>query len=138
MRTEQLTASFGWTRSDEVIQHDAQELNRVLFNAIEKSLVGTPGSDLINRLYGGSLVNLTQCLMCGYVSEREEQFLDLTIPVVGSANVQASLAAYTAMEELRGNNQYHCGGCDTLVDAQRGVRLRRLPPILTLGLNRFR
>ena len=38
-------------------QHDVQELNRILFNAIEESLVGTPGQNIINELYHGTIVN---------------------------------------------------------------------------------
>ena len=38
-----LTSSFGWSGRDEVVQHDVQELNRVLFSAIEQHLVGTSG-----------------------------------------------------------------------------------------------
>ena len=34
-----------------------QELNRILFSAIEASLVGTSGKDLIGTLYHGTLVN---------------------------------------------------------------------------------
>jgi len=38
-------------------QHDVQELNRILFSAIDSSLVGTSGQNLINELYHGKLVN---------------------------------------------------------------------------------
>ena len=38
-------------------QHDVQELNRILFSAIEASLVGTSGQNLIHSLYHGTLVN---------------------------------------------------------------------------------
>ena len=38
-------------------QHDVQELNRILFTAIESSLVGTSGKDIINKLYHGRLAN---------------------------------------------------------------------------------
>lgn len=38
-------------------QHDAQELNRILFSAIEDSLIGTPGQTLIRELYHGTIVN---------------------------------------------------------------------------------
>ena len=38
-------------------QHDVQELNRILFTAIESSLVGTSGKDIINKLYHGKLAN---------------------------------------------------------------------------------
>lgn len=38
-------------------QHDVQELNRILFCAIEDSLVGTSGEKLIRNLYHGTIVN---------------------------------------------------------------------------------
>lgn len=37
-------------------QHDVQELNRILFSALESSLVGTPGEGLIKNLYHGTSV----------------------------------------------------------------------------------
>lgn len=134
---EGLTSSFGWSGRDEVVQHDVQELNRVLFNAIEQSLVGTQGRDLISSLYGGVVVNQIKCLKCLTVKEREEAFNDLTVPVQGRTGLTDSLEAYTSMELLEHPNQYRCDTCDALVDAHKGVKLRRLPPILTVGLNRF-
>ena len=35
-----------------------QELNRILFSAIESSLLGTSGEQLISKLYHGSTANL--------------------------------------------------------------------------------
>ena len=32
----ELTAAFGWRRNEEIQQHDVQELNRVLFDALEQ------------------------------------------------------------------------------------------------------
>lgn len=55
--TAELTDSFGWKSQEEVVQHDAQELNRILFSAIEESLVGTSGQTLIKDLYHGVIVN---------------------------------------------------------------------------------
>lgn len=52
-------------------QHDVQELNRILFSALETSLVGTSGHDLINRLYHGIVVNQIVCKECKNVSERQ-------------------------------------------------------------------
>ena len=40
----------------ELQQHDVQELNRILFSAIESSLLGTTGEHLIARLYHGTSV----------------------------------------------------------------------------------
>jgi ubiquitin carboxyl-terminal hydrolase 40 len=46
-------------------QQDAQELNRVLFEAIEQSLVGTAEADLISSLYEGCTAAAVQCTVCG-------------------------------------------------------------------------
>ncbi|KTG37947.1 hypothetical protein cypCar_00046553, partial [Cyprinus carpio] len=69
--TKDLTDSFGWTNNEEMGQQDVQELNRILFSALESSLVGTTGSSLIHRLYHGMLVNQITCKECGNISERQ-------------------------------------------------------------------
>jgi hypothetical protein len=45
--TEGLTKSFGWDNADVRDQQDVHELNRVLFDAIETALEGTPYDSLI-------------------------------------------------------------------------------------------
>lgn len=40
-------------------------------------------------------------------------------------------------EELVGDNQYRCDTCGGMCDADRQMRLRRLPPYLCLSLQRF-
>ncbi|KAK3105338.1 hypothetical protein FSP39_022933 [Pinctada imbricata] len=136
--TTDLTNSFGWTNNEELQQHDVQELNRILFSAIEESLVGTSGSDLIQTLYHGKIVNQIICDVCGKVSEREEDFLDLCVTVAGSESLESGLAdSYCQMEVMNGQNQYRCGQCNKLVDARKGAKLRCLPEILTISLLRF-
>jgi hypothetical protein len=72
--TKHLTEKgFRWEGADGSVQHDVQvrstfffcdlislfkqELNRLLFDAIERSLAHTSGEKLIDRLYSGSLAN---------------------------------------------------------------------------------
>lgn len=69
--TNQLTDSFGWTNNEEMQQHDVQELNRILFAAIEKSLINTRNAKFIHELYRGTYVNKIRCLSCQNVFERE-------------------------------------------------------------------
>lgn len=69
--TTKLTESFGWSSSEHFQQHDVQELNRILFAAIEGSLVNTRQAKLINNLYKGTCVNKIRCLSCLNVAERE-------------------------------------------------------------------
>ncbi|XP_071451402.1 ubiquitin carboxyl-terminal hydrolase 40-like [Hetaerina americana] len=136
--TTDLTDSFGWVENEELQQHDVQELNRILFSAIEKSLVGTSGMDLISNLYRGTVVNQVECLKCRRISEREESFFDLTISVSGHNALESSLkSTYLIPEKMDGNNRYFCSHCSELVDADKRTKLRRLPPVLTLSLLRF-
>ncbi|KAI8492070.1 ubiquitin-like protein-specific protease [Branchiostoma belcheri] len=136
--TTELTDSFGWTNSEELQQHDVQELSRILFSAIESSLVGTSGQELIANLYHGTLVNQIICGVCGRISTREEDFQDLTVAVAGYPSLQHALTdQYVEMERLEGKNQYRCEQCNKLVNARKGARLKKLPPILSFSLLRF-
>ncbi|XP_035689702.1 ubiquitin carboxyl-terminal hydrolase 40-like [Branchiostoma floridae] len=136
--TTELTDSFGWTNSEELQQHDVQELNRILFSAIESSLVGTSGQELIANLYHGTLVNQIICGVCGRISKREEDFQDLTVAVASYPSLQHVLTdQYVEMEKLEGKNQYRCEQCNKLVNARKGARLKKLPPVLSFSLLRF-
>ncbi|XP_064614511.1 ubiquitin carboxyl-terminal hydrolase 40-like [Liolophura sinensis] len=136
--TSELTDSFGWTNHEELQQQDVQELNRILFSAIEDSLVGTMGQGFISRLYHGRTVNQIICQECHRISEREEDFLDLTLTVTGHISVEHALSDYYCVsEKMEGRNQYRCEKCNKLVDAKKGAKLRSLPSVLTISLLRF-
>ncbi|XP_077011579.1 ubiquitin carboxyl-terminal hydrolase 40 isoform X2 [Tamandua tetradactyla] len=136
--TTDLTDSFGWTSNEEMRQHDVQELNRILFSALETSLVGTSGHDIINRLYHGTIVNQIVCKECGNISEKQEDFLDLTVAVKNISGLEDALwNMYVEEEVFDYDNLYHCGTCDRLVKAAKLAKLRKLPPFLTISLLRF-
>lgn len=48
-----------------------------------------------------------------------------------------SFGSLLAPEFLCGDNQYSCDFCASKVDATRQLRLRDLPPVLCLSLQRF-
>ncbi|XP_053327027.1 ubiquitin carboxyl-terminal hydrolase 40 [Spea bombifrons] len=136
--TTELTSSFGWNSNEETGQHDVQELNRILFSALESSLEGTSGHNLIQDLYHGTAVNRIKCHECGYVSERQEDFLDLTVAVRNMCSLEESLCNMYVEEEIfEGDNLYRCGACTKLVPAAKSTKLRKLPPFLTVSLLRF-
>ncbi|XP_040296093.1 ubiquitin carboxyl-terminal hydrolase 40 isoform X2 [Bufo bufo] len=136
--TSDLTSSFGWDNNEQTGQHDVQELNRILFSALESSLEGTSGHDLIKNLYHGTIVNRIQCQECGHVSERQEDFLDLTVAVKDMGSLEESLCSMYVEEEIfDGDNLYRCGSCNKLVPAAKSAKLRKLPPFLTISLLRF-
>ncbi|XP_074925949.1 ubiquitin carboxyl-terminal hydrolase 40 isoform X4 [Chelonoidis abingdonii] len=122
----------------EMRQHDVQELNRILFSALETSLVGTSGHDLINRLYHGTVVNQIVCKECKNVSERQEDFLDLTVTVKDVSGLEEALwNMYVEEEYFENDNLYRCETCNKLVEAAKSAKLRKLPPFLTISLLRF-
>ncbi|NXX84804.1 UBP40 hydrolase, partial [Urocolius indicus] len=136
--TTDLTESFGWNSHEEMRQHDVQELNRILFSALETSLVGTSGHDLINRLYHGIVVNQIVCKECKNISERQEDFLDLTVTVKDVSGLEEALwNMYVEEEYFENENLYRCGACNKLVEASKSAKLRKLPPFLTISLLRF-
>ncbi|XP_075862168.1 ubiquitin carboxyl-terminal hydrolase 40 isoform X2 [Microcebus murinus] len=136
--TADLTDSFGWTSNEEMRQHDVQELNRILFSALETSLVGTSGHDLIKRLYHGTIINQIVCKECKSISEKQEDFLDLTVAVKNVSGLEDALwNMYVEEEVFDYDNLYHCGTCDRLVKAAKSAKLRKLPPFLTVSLLRF-
>ena len=143
--TKELIRSFQWDAIEGFEQHDVQEFCRVLFSAIEESLIGsTEGDpDFIGKLYEGLLGSHLECLTCHSVSTREEKYRDIQLPLRTAdqkksyGSIEMSLNAYFTPERLEGDNMYSCGICNTKVNAMKYYKLMKIPPILCLQLNRF-
>lgn len=56
-----------------------------------------------------------ECLRCGAVSERHEEFSDIPVVVKGFSSLEESLAAAAKAEMLDGDNQYFCERCQAKV-----------------------
>lgn len=136
--TEELTKTFGWGNNNEQSQqHDVQELNRLFFDLIERALKDTVYESLIEDLYRGILSNMIICEQCGISRKSDEKFLDLVIQVKDQGGVGQSLNKLFEYDKLDGSNQLFCDNCNMKTDTLKGYRLQKLPPILTLDLNRF-
>lgn len=94
--TKELTKSFGWDTYDSFMQHDVQELNRVLCEKLEDkmkvnttrmnyqytnyflltflSLQGTVVEGTIEQLFEGHHINYIECINVDYKSSRKESF----------------------------------------------------------------
>ena len=134
--TTELTASFGWGTKDVFMQHDVQELNRVLQDKIEEKMRGTSEEGTVAKIFRGKMVSYIKCLKVEYESKREEEFYDVSLVVKGCKNVYESFDKYTETELLNGPNQYRAEG-HGLQDAEKGVRFIQFPPVLHLQLKRF-
>ncbi|PHT46462.1 Ubiquitin carboxyl-terminal hydrolase 12 [Capsicum baccatum] len=134
--TKELTKSFGWNSYDSFMQHDVQELNRVLCEKLEEKMKGTTVEGTIQELFEGRIMNYIECINVDYKSTREESFYDLQLDVKGCSDVYASFDKYVEVECLDGDNKYHAEQ-HGLQDAKKGALFINFPPVLQLHLKRF-
>jgi ubiquitin C-terminal hydrolase len=109
----------------------------MLFDLIERALKDTVYESLIDDLYRFSLINMIICQKCGVSRKREEKFLDLVIQTKGLQGVAHSLNQMFEFDKLDGDNKLFCESCNEKTDTLKGYRIQKLPPILTIDLNRF-
>lgn len=134
--TKQLTKSFGWDTYDTFMQHDVQELNRVLCDKLEEKMKSTSVENTIKFLFEGTLQNYIRCTEVDYESRRDESFYDLQMNVKGCKDIYQSFNEYVKEEMLDGDNQYQTDKFGKQ-DARKGVKFSRFPPVLELHLKRF-
>ncbi|KAI3458748.1 hypothetical protein Pfo_015411 [Paulownia fortunei] len=134
--TKELTKSFGWDTYDSFMQHDVQELNRVLCEKLEDKMKGTVVEGTIQQLFEGHHMNYIECINVDYKSTRKESFYDLQLDVKGCKDIYASFDKYVEVERLEGDNKYHAEQYG-LQDARKGVLFIDFPPVLQLQLKRF-
>ncbi|KAH0451894.1 hypothetical protein IEQ34_019193 [Dendrobium chrysotoxum] len=134
--TKELTKSFGWDTYDSFMQHDVQELNRVLCEKLEDKMKGTVVEGTIQQLFEGHHMNYIECINVDYKSRRKESFYDLQLDVKGCRDVYASFDKYVEVERLEGDNKYQAEQYG-LQDAKKGVLFIDFPPVLQLQLKRF-
>ncbi|XP_057507402.1 ubiquitin C-terminal hydrolase 13-like isoform X2 [Actinidia eriantha] len=134
--TKELTKSFGWDTHDSFMQHDVQELNRVLCEKLEDKMKGTVVEGTIQQLFEGHHMNYIECINVDYKSTRKESFYDLQLDVKGCRDVYASFDKYVEVERLEGDNKYQSEPYG-LQDAKKGVLFIDFPPVLQLQLKRF-
>ena len=131
----------------------------IMDNGAERS-PGEPAG-LVRRLLTGRAETTYTCCACHSVFSHEDRFTDLhlalpemvTRPLTAAAGAEVTdgadslpmkhitvsdlLQCYLAPERLNGQNQYHCGRCAGLRDADRQLRLLTPPPHLVVSLVRF-
>jgi ubiquitin carboxyl-terminal hydrolase 48 len=163
VNTQDFSKALG-LENDEM--QDPNEFARLLFERMHESFVNNAGlANLLPSLFQGTMAYETTCRTCGNVSEREEGFMDLNLPIekvsasatptpkrtgqqtikdmFGSkgsnadTDVQFCLNQYLRPEELTGDNQYFCERCQSKRDAERALTLHKLPPILNVQISRY-
>lgn len=92
----------------------------------------------VHDLFEGTLTSETKCLTCENVSQRDEAFLDLSVDLDHHSSVTSCLRKFSEEEMLCERNKFHCDGCGGLQEAEKRMKIKRLPRILALHLKRFK
>ncbi|KAI9458341.1 hypothetical protein BJY52DRAFT_426013 [Lactarius psammicola] len=93
---------------------------------------------LVRRLFEGTLTSEVRCLTCETVSSRDESFLDLSIDIEQNTSVAACLRQFGTSEMLGQRNRFFCESCCGPQEAEKRMKIKKLPNILALHLKRFK
>ncbi|KAG2178855.1 hypothetical protein INT43_001701 [Umbelopsis isabellina] len=123
-------------------EHEGEENGRLNGDTgSEDSSVHTNGSQpatWVHQLFEGVFSNETRCLTCETVTSRDEAFMDLSIDVEMNSSITSCLRQFSASETLCHKNKYFCDVCSGLQEAERRMKIKKLPNILALHLKRFK
>lgn len=92
----------------------------------------------VHDLFEGLLTSETRCLTCENTSQRDEAFLDLSVDLAPHTSVTSCLRKFSEEEMLCERNKFHCDNCGGLQEAEKRMKIKRLPRILALHLKRFK
>nr|CAG4640870.1 EOG090X06IH [Eulimnadia texana] len=98
----------------------------------------TPEPTWVHEIFQGILTSETRCLNCETVSNKEEDFFDLQVDVDQNTSITHCLRTFSSTETLSGDNKFKCDNCCSYQEAQKCMRVKKLPLILALHLKRFK
>jgi len=84
------------------------------------------------------LTNETKCLCCENITSKDESFLDLSIDIDQNTSITHCLKNFSKTETLEKQNKFHCEYCCSLQEAQKRMKIKQLPKVLTVHLKRFK
>lgn len=121
------------------MHQDAHEFYSFLLNSVLEELSTLKEShQWFDDLFVGEITNETRCLNCETVSRRNEKYIDFSIDSKHNASVLHCLTQFSAPEILGGANKFSCDTCGGLQEAEKRMKVRSAPKMLTLHLKRFK
>ncbi|KYM76965.1 Ubiquitin carboxyl-terminal hydrolase 46 [Atta colombica] len=148
---------------DNYMQQDAHEFLNFLINHINEIILGEhtsaertqskptggkcgagdaagspPEPTWVHEIFQGILTSETRCLNCETVSSKDEDFFDLQVDVDQNTSITHCLRCFSNTETLCSDNKFKCDHCSSYQEAQKRMRVKKLPMILALHLKRFK
>lgn len=126
------------------MHHDAHEFLNYILNSVHDGYSALTKTDplktntFVHNIFEGTLASEVRCLTCENITSRDESFLDLSLDIEENTSVSACMRAFSASEFLREKNKFFCEKCNGLQEAERRMKIRKLPLVLALHLKRFK
>ena len=117
-----------------MIQQDSQEFFNNFCDKIENSLKDTKYKYIIDNIFTGKTCSSVVCEKCHTVSNRFEDFYNLTLEVKNISNLYESLQKLIEPEKI---DQFNCEVCKEKVTISKRASLAKLPNVLFIHLKRF-
>lgn len=92
----------------------------------------------VHEIFQGILTSETRCLNCETISSKDEDFFDLQVDIDENTSITHCLKCYSNTETLCADNKFKCDKCNSYQEAQKRMRVKKLPMILALHLKRFK
>ncbi|TGZ54089.1 Ubiquitin carboxyl-terminal hydrolase 46 [Temnothorax longispinosus] len=151
-------ADLFYKEFDNYMQQDAHEFLNFLINHINEIILAErtqskptggkcgagdaaglpPEPTWVHEIFQGILTSETRCLNCETVSSKDEDFFDLQVDVDQNTSITHCLRCFSNTETLCSDNKFKCDHCSSYQEAQKRMRVKKLPMILALHLKRFK
>ncbi|XP_006879910.1 PREDICTED: ubiquitin carboxyl-terminal hydrolase 1, partial [Elephantulus edwardii] len=114
------------------------------------------GFDLVEKLFQGQLVLRTRCLECESLTERRENFQDISVPVqedepskveesseispepkTEMKTLRWAISQFASVERIVGEDKYFCENCHHYTEAERSLLFDKMPEVITIHLKCF-
>ncbi|CAG8524701.1 6771_t:CDS:10 [Paraglomus brasilianum] len=92
----------------------------------------------VHKIFEGVLTNEIKCLTCETVTSKDETFFELPLNIEQNSSVTSCLRKFSASEMLRHRDKFFCDACCGLQEAEKRMKIKKLPNVLALHLKRFK
>ncbi|PKK80130.1 cysteine proteinase [Rhizophagus irregularis] len=118
----------------DISEKSKSSVNGTSINESEESGVSADESS-----FEGSEINSnTSSLKTTWITSRDDPFLDLSIDIEQNSSVTSCLRQFSASEMLVHQDKFFCDVCCGLQEAEKRMKIKKLPNVLALHLKRFK
>jgi hypothetical protein len=122
------------------VQQDAHEFLRSMLSSLEEianlQFENSLNTNSITEIFGGTMQSQIECSKCNIKSQKNELFLDVSLPIKKNDSVWRILKAYTTRERVIADKK--CDTCQSVGTSSKRLTVLKPPSVLVIHLKRFK